>query len=95
MHVQQFWSEWDGRGNEDAVASAVGWVEDVDEARGDIRRLGINIRDVILVQGWVGFVDGDIIPDACTEDGECLADDDQHVDEASLLRVTFAFTVVR
>ena len=93
--MQQFWSEWDGRGNDDAVACAVGWTEDVDEARRDIRRLGVDVRDVILVQGWAGSVDEDIILDACAEDGRCLASDDQHVDLTSLVKVTFAFTVVQ
>lgn len=95
MHMQQFWSEWDGRGSDDAVACTVGWVEEPDEARREIRRLGIDIRHVALVHGWAGYVDGDIILDACDEDGQCLASDDQCVDAASLFKITFAFTVVQ
>lgn len=95
MHVQQFWSEWDGRGYEDAVAYAIDWIEDPVEALRDIRRLGIDARDVHLIQGWVGSVDGDIILSACHSDGTCVGTEDERVDDVSLMRVTFAFLLVQ
>jgi hypothetical protein len=95
MYAQPFWSEWDGRGHEDAVAVRVGWYEDYDEAIRDIRRLGVNVRELDLMHGWFGHVDEDVIPDACTELGECLAEPDTYVDPESMVKATFAFVVVQ
>lgn len=89
-----FWSEWDGRGLPDAVAWTEGWVDDEDDALKEVRRLGSNARAVRLEQGWVGNVDEDLIYDACTEDGESLAEPDTYVDGGSVMQVTFAFIVI-
>jgi len=90
-----FWSEWDGRGLPEAVALCVGWAEDEDEARHEIRRLGVNVRELRLEYGWVGNVDEDLIWDACTEDGESLDSPGTFVDTATVTKVTFAFVMVQ
>ena len=95
MYTPPFWSEWDGRGHEDAVAVRTGWYEDYEEATRDIRRLGIEVRELNLVHGWLGFVDKDVIPDACTEQGGCLEVEGTFVDEDTRIKATFAFTVVQ
>ena len=95
MYTQPFWSEWDGRGYEDAVAVRCGWHEDYDEAIRDIRRLGIAAREFDLMHGWLGFVGSDVIPDACAESGECINEADTYVDPDTITKATFAFIVVQ
>lgn len=90
-----FWSEWDGRGLPEAVAFTVGWTEDEDDAKKEVRRLGINMRDIRLEYGWVGNVDDDLIWDACTEDGECLDSPGTFVDDGTVTKVTFAYVMVQ
>lgn len=90
-----FWSEWDGRGVPEAVAWTEGWFEDEDDALKEVRRLGVQAREVELRFGWVGSVDEDEILDACTEDGEALETEGLFVAPESILRVTFASVVVQ
>ena len=90
-----FWSEWDGRGREDAVAVTTGWTEDEDDAKREIRRLGIHVRELRLEHGWVGSVDGDLILDACAEDGETLAELETFADIDTVVKATFAYVVVQ
>lgn len=89
-----FWSEWDGRGLPEAVAWTEGWTEDEDEAIKHVRRLGSIARSIILHQGWVGYIDGDEIPDVCSADGECL-ETGVYADPESIVRATFALEVVQ
>lgn len=95
MYEQPFWSEWDGRGHDDAVAWTFGWLDDENEAVKEVRRLGVQVREVELHLGWVGFVDEDEIPDACTEDGETLDTEGLFVASDSILKVTFASVVIQ
>lgn len=90
-----FWSEWDGRGLPEAVALTIGWTEDEDDAKKEVRRLGVTMRDIRLEYGWVGNVDDDPIWDACTEDGECLDAPDTFVDDGSVTKATFAYVLVQ
>jgi hypothetical protein len=90
-----FWSEWDGRGLPEAVALCVGWTEDEDDAKKEVRRLGVNMYDIRLEYGWVGNVDDDLIWDACTEDGECLDTPGTFVDHDTVTKVTFAYVMVQ
>jgi hypothetical protein len=90
-----FWSEWDGRGLPDAIAWTTGWTEDVDEALKDVRRLGVQAREIALHLGWSGSVDGDEIPDACTVDGETLEIEGLFVAPDSIIKTTFASVVVQ
>lgn len=94
MDESQFWSEWDGRGRDDAVAVCVGWASNHDDALKSVRRLGVDAREIELVHGWIGCVEGDIILDACTVDGACLEDEDLYVDADTLVKATFALVLV-
>jgi hypothetical protein len=88
------WSEWDGRGHSDAVAWAAGWLDDDNEILQAVRRLGVDVKDIRLLHGWSGYVDGDVIPDACDEAGRTLDDPLVSVDESTMVPTTYVFTVV-
>jgi hypothetical protein len=90
----EFWSEWDGRGRDNAVAICTGWASSHDDALKSVRRLGIDAREIELIHGWVGTVEKDIILDACTADGACLDDEDVYVDADTLVKATFAVVLV-
>lgn len=91
-----FWSEWDGRGRPEAVAWTAGWIDaDDPEALKNVRKLGVIAREIELTLGWVGYVDEDDIPDACTADGETLEMEDFYVSPESIIKATFASVVVQ
>jgi hypothetical protein len=89
-----YWSEWDGRGHTDALGWVTGWETDAEVAKRELRRLGFDVREVILLHSWSGYVDGDDIPDACTVDGETLEIDGLYVDADTIIKTTFAFDVI-
>ena len=69
-------------------------LEDEDEAVKEVRRLGVQAREIALHLGWAGSVDEDEILDACTEDGEALETEGLFVASESIFKVTFASVVV-
>lgn len=89
----QFWSDWDGRGADGALAWCLGWVDLAvsRETLKEIRMLGMTPRSVRLEHGWVGTVGEDLVYDACDDEMQSLAAPGFYVDEDTFVRVTFAY----
>lgn len=87
------WEEWDGNGFDDAVAWAVGHHADPWLEWKSIRQLGVEFppgSHLELVQGYIGFVGGDIVPDVCNAAGVSWVDDEVFVDADTIRTATFA-----
>lgn len=88
------WSEWDGRGFDEAEAWSFGiWSEDSEEVIKQLRQLGLDVRsreNIELTHGYVGTVEGDVVYDACYADGTTREDPDVTVDTGTLEKVSFA-----
>ena len=93
-----FWDEWNGRGEEDAVAWTLGFSVDKTKIIKEVRKLGIDVWSVDHIRVkhvCVGSVDGDDIPDVCDIFGRTLAPSAERdtVDPESILWATLVYVI--